>query len=121
MLKEARVRRRVIRRAVLRALLRETGSMGGRASASRVSAFLSDPVGASKEEFRFVGGLPLCAFYFGAASLMQAERYSLMEAVACELDVPIAGEPGGWDSKVDVAALQSIVEEAAVWESARVL
>jgi hypothetical protein len=107
-----REQRRINRKHVLDALKEETGSSGGSTAAARVDAYRADPVGASTEEFGFVGGLRLQRFYIDPTKPNQSERRSLWTNVVRRMDKPTAKDPGGWNGDSDVKKLQAIAEEA---------
>ncbi|MGY4827081.1 hypothetical protein ACVNIS_00735 [Sphaerotilaceae bacterium SBD11-9] len=105
--------RRINRKTILESLQEETGSSGGSAAAPRVKAYCNDPVGATPEEFGFVGGLTLRRFYIDPSKPIDAERASLWFEIVKRLGKPGVANPGGWDGSADVKKLQAIAEEAA--------
>ena len=107
-----RKERRINRKHVLDALQEETGSSGGDVAAARVQAYVADPVGASSEEFAYVGGLILQRFYIDPEKPNSAERQSLWQNIVTRMGKPEAVDPGGWDGTTNVGMLQAIVEEA---------
>lgn len=107
-----REERRRNRKHVLDALKEETGSSGGTTAAPRVDAYRADPVGASTEEFGFVGGLRLQRFYIDPTKPNQSERRSLWTNIVERMGKPGTANPGGFDGDTDVKKLQAIAEEA---------
>jgi hypothetical protein len=77
-----------------------------------VQAYVADPVGASSEEFAYVGGLILQRFYIDPEKPNSAERQSLWQNIVTRMGKPEAVDPGEWDGTTDVGILQAIVEEA---------
>lgn len=104
--------RRLNRKHVLDGLVEETGSFGGDPAAARVKAYRSDPLGASTEDFGYVGGLTLRRFYVDDSKPNGVERRSLWQNLTQRMEKPAAKDPGGWDGSTQVKALQAIVEEA---------
>jgi hypothetical protein len=104
--------RRQNRKHVLLALNEETGGQGGSAASARVIAYCNDPIGASTEEFGYVGGLRLRRWYIADDKPNAAERASLWQNLKQKFGKPAATDPGGWDGTSDVKKLQAIMEEA---------
>jgi hypothetical protein len=100
------------RKHVLLALVEETGSEGGDVAASRVKAYLKDPLGATTTEFSYVGALALRRFYVDPAKPNISERRSLWQNLTTRLNKAGAKDPGGWNGETMVLTLQAIAEEA---------
>jgi hypothetical protein len=105
-------RQRANRKLMLDALKEETGSSGGTAAAARVEAYRADPLGASLEDFAFVGALILTRFYVDPTKPNDAERASLWTAIMQKMGKPGVAPKTGWDGKSDVKKLQAIAEFA---------
>ena len=103
--------RRTNRTIVLRSLKNETGSSGGDAAAARVEDFCADPVGASSDEYVYVGALRLVRFYVDPTKPNASERQGLWQKVRTEMAKSTSPVPKDIDGAMAVRTLQLLAEE----------
>lgn len=105
----SRDERRNNRARILKALHDETGSYGGGQAENRVRAYINNPVGATTQEFGYVGGLSLKRFYIDPSKPNASERRSLWQNISNRIE-SVGRDPGGWSESTRVLILQAIVE-----------
>jgi len=108
-----RAERRNNRGLVLAALVQETGSRGGKPAQDAVNAVIGNPEGVSKEQWSFVGALPLSRFYVSPGRPTRPEQESLWQRLRAAFDVPATADCPPMRPDLTVGLLQAMIEEAA--------
>jgi len=103
--------RRTNRKIVLDALKSETGSSGGDLAAARVDAYRADPVGASSDEYFYVGALRLVRFYVDPDKPNASERRGLWQKIRSTMGKPTSPVPTDFDGTTPVRTLQMLAEQ----------